>query len=447
MLDAVREQFAQLSGEYERRTHKSKEAAEQHRRRHVEARSAGRFEPEWKELVYPIVSARAAGSRLWDLDGNEYVDLTLGFGVHFFGHHPGFVISAVRERLDSGAHLGAENEVAGQVADLFCELTGEERVAFVTTGSEAVLTAVRLARAATGRSRVAIFTGSYHGWYDGVLAVAGEAGSRARPASVGVPSGAVEDIVILGFDRPESIEYLERYGGELAAVLVEPVQARRPGVQAGGFLSDLRRVADDTGAALIFDEMITGMRLGCRGAQGWFGTKADIATYGKVLGGGLPIGAVAGEAKYLDLIDGGRWSYGDASRPDPKRAMFAGTYSRHPLTMAAARAVLEEIRRQGTDLYSRLNSRAAALVGQLGQVMEDTGAPFEVSGCGSIIRIDCHDRAMRELLAHHMILQGLFVCENRTGFISTAHDDRDCEIIVSGIANSVQRIRCVWDDI
>ena len=437
------QRFAPLVDRYVAKTRASRALASRYRPVLADIRIGNRFAPGWKELIYPIVCARSNGSRLWDVDGNEYIDLTCGFGVHMFGHNPPFVQDALHDRLRSGTHLGAENELPGEVAQLLADLTEMERVAFVNTGSEAVHSALRFARAATGRSRIAMFRGSYHGWYDGVLAIRDEDG-RTRPDGPGIPDSSVTDILLLDFDTPDSLDRLAEAGESLAAILVEPVQSRRPDVQPRAFLHGLRRVADATGSTLIFDEMVTGFRLASGGAQEVFDVRADLAAYGKLIGAGMPIGVVAGQAKFLDTVDGGAWTYGDESAPQVPQTVFAGTYSRHPLAMAAAREVLGRLRDEEPTLQDELSRRTAELSSRLAEEVTGSGLPFRVTHCASMFRLDTEDRAIRELLSYHLILRGLFVCETSTWFLSTAHDDSDCDAIVEAVADALAEIREVW---
>ena len=157
----------------------------------------------WKELVYPIVGERSAGSRIWDIDGNEYVDMTMGFGVNLFGHSPRFITEAIEQQLRKGMQLGPQTEMAGEVAEMFCELTGLERVAFCNSGTEAVMVALRLARAVTRRTKIALFAGSYHGTFDGVLGRAGRVQNgmaQTIPTAPGVPPHMIEDVIVLDYN-------------------------------------------------------------------------------------------------------------------------------------------------------------------------------------------------------------------------------------------------------
>src|SRR5580704_17780929 len=289
-------------------------------------------------MVYPIFTTHSDGSKVWDVDGNEYVDFVMGFGASIFGHRPPFVVEAVKKQLDLGFEIGPIQPIAGEVAELVREFTGMQRVAFTNTGSEAVLAATRVSRTVTGRDKVAVFAGAYHGIFDEVLfrplTVNGE--TRTAPISPGVPESSLAQVIVLDYGNPESLTILRARGSEIAAVLVEPVQSRKLGLQPRKFLHELRRITEQTGAALIFDEVVTGFRVQPGGAQAYFDVRSDLATYGKVIGGGLPIGVVTGSAKFMDALDGGQWRYGDNSFPEVGVTFFAGTFVRHPLALAAA---------------------------------------------------------------------------------------------------------------
>jgi glutamate-1-semialdehyde aminotransferase len=188
----------------------------------ADTRAVVGFRLPWKELVCPIIAPRALGAKVWDVDGNEYIDLTMGFGVNLFGHSPAFITAALEEQLRQGIHIGPQSPLAGQVAQLVSELTGMERVTFCNTGSEAVMTALRLARAATRRTRFAVFAGSYHGNFEEVLlrAQAMDGRLQAVPIAPGIPAHLLKDVLVLEYDRPESLALLQAQAHELAAVLV-----------------------------------------------------------------------------------------------------------------------------------------------------------------------------------------------------------------------------------
>jgi glutamate-1-semialdehyde aminotransferase len=433
--------FEALVRRYTARTRRSKEYAARSRPVLADNRASLNFRMATKELLYPVVGERSEGSRLWDVDGNEYVDFTMGFGVHLFGHRPPFVMEAVDEQLRRGVHLGPQSDLAGPAAELFRELTGKERVTFCNTGSEAVMTAVRIARAVTGRRRVVIFAGSYHGCFDGVLARGGD-GARPLPIAPGTPPGMIEDVVVLPYGAPAAMEYLRANAGSIAAVLVEAVQSRDPELHPRAFLHELRALTRGAGAALVFDETITGFRLHPAGAQGWYGIEADLATYGKVVGGGFPIGGVAGRAGLMDAIDGGAWSYGDDSYPAAGQTFFAGTFCKHPVAMAAACAVLGHLRDAGPALHDTLNARAGRLVAALRAVLGDGGMPMRIAHCASIFHFRPEPGfRFADLLFHHLVERGIYVWEGRVCYLSTAHTDEDCDRLVRALRESVHALR------
>ncbi|MBB4634032.1 non-ribosomal peptide synthetase/type I polyketide synthase [Longimicrobium terrae] len=437
--------FRSLVQRYTQRTRGSKEYAAHHRPHLSDNRAALGFRLATKELLYPIVGERSQGSRLWDVDGNEYIDFTSGFGVHFFGHRPDFIVAAVEEQLRRGFHTGPQSDLAGPAAELFRELTGMERVTFCNTGSEAVMTALRVARAATGRDRVLMFETSYHGCFDGILArpVPGKAAApRSRPVAPGTTQGMVDDIVVLPYGAPETLEYLRAHAGELAAVLVEPIQNNNTGNQPREFLHEVRALTERSGTVLIFDEMITGLRMGHRGAQGHYGIEADLATYGKVIGGGMPAGVLAGKAKFMDAIDGGQWSFGDDSYPAANQTFFAGTFCKHPATMAAAYAVLTHLKEQGPALYDRLHARMDRLVAGLRAVLAEEDVPVEVTHAHSSFRFVFRPQdPFVDLLFYHMLERGIYVWEGRGCFLSTAHTDEDCDALVDALRDSIHALR------
>jgi malonyl CoA-acyl carrier protein transacylase len=435
---------------YTKRTQKSKQRAQAYRSVLADKRASIGFRFEIKEMLYPIVGERSLGSRIWDVDGNEYVDLTLGFGVHFFGHAAPFIQAALEDQFKQGIQIGPQSKLAGEVAELLCELTGMERVTFCNTGTEAVMAALRIARAATGRPKIALFAGSYHGHSDGTLAVARTENGKLQsaPMALGVTQQVVDDVLVLTYDDPRSLEIIKTHAYELAAVLVEPVQSRRPDLQPKAFLQQLRQLTQEAGITLIFDEVITGLRIHPGGAQAWFGIEADIATYGKLVGGGMPIGIIAGRASYMDRIDGGMWSYGEASYPKVETTFFAGAFNKHPLTMAAARAVLKHLQMQGPALQEQLNQRTSQLAEKLNAYFQQEGVPLQLVHFGSFFRFALsgnfsylYQPLEIDLLFYHLIEKGVYVWEGRTCFLSTAHTDEDIDYVIQAVKDSVEELR------
>lgn len=436
-----RRALAGLVEEVVARTGASREVAETFRPVLALNRSVAGFRSAWKDAIYPLIADRAEGAWLFDRDGNRTLDLTMGFGVYLFGHAPAFVQRAVAAELERGAPLGPMNALAGEVARGLSRMTGCERVAFMNTGSEAVMVALRIARAVSRRVTVAIFRGSYHGTFDGVLALPRAGSHAAAPAAPGTPAGMVQDLLVLDYGSAASLEVLRARVHELAAVLVEPVQSRRPDLQPREFLRELREITREAECALVFDEVITGLRSAPGGAQELFEVEADLTIYGKVIGGGMPIGIVAGAARYLDALDGGAdWSYGDASRPKPPGTFVAGTFSHHPLAMAAARAVLEHLEGEGPDLQRELNRRTTLLCRSLNRWFEAERAPVRATHFGSLFRLTPTGPAA-ELFFLQLLLEGVFVWEGRTSFLSTAHGDQELAFLQSAIRRAVLALR------
>ncbi|GAA5076124.1 polyketide synthase [Lysobacter panacisoli] len=443
-LELTPQQKTRLDAFFDRyiaRTRKSKEYTQQHRDRLADPRVVNGFRPLTKEIVYQIVVERSKGSRVIDLDGNEYVDALNGFGMSLFGWQPDFVLDAVREQLDKGYEIGPQHPVAGEVADLVCELTGHERAALCNTGSEAVLGALRVARTVTARSTVVLFTGSYHGIVDEVI-VRGTKSLRAVPAAPGILRNTAENVLVLDYGTPESMEIIRSRAKEIAAVLVEPVQSRRLDFRPVEFLKELREVTRDNGALLIFDEVVTGFRSNPGGVQAIFGIKADLATYGKVVGGGFPIGVIAGKREYMDALDGGHWQYGDDSVPTVGVTYFAGTFVRHPLALVAAKAVLEHFKRDGGELQKRLNANAEALANDINAYCADVGAPVSVKQFASAWKTHWHENhPLQDLLFALMRLRGIHILDNFPCFITTAHSDEDLARIATAFKESVAELQ------
>ncbi|HLX09567.1 MAG TPA: amino acid adenylation domain-containing protein [Thermoanaerobaculia bacterium] len=442
--EVQRRHVAALVARSVRRSPRSRQMAAEQRPYHADPRATAGWRPLWKDMVFPLVSSGGKGSHLRDVDGNDYVDFTMGFGVHLFGHSPDFVAQAIAEQLRDGVELGPRSPLAGEVARGICAATGHQRVAFCASGTEAVMTALRVVRAVTRRPKVAVFAGSFHGAFDGTLGrAAADAGAGAAlPLAPGVLPGMVGDLLMLDYGSPRALDQLRAHAGDLAAVLVEPVQSRRPDLQPREFLHQLRALTRELGAALVFDEMVTGFRLHPAGAQGWFGVEADLATYGKVLGGGLPIGVVAGQAAFLDALDGGAWDYGDDSLPPAEQTFFACTYAQHPLALAAARAVLAHLAAAGPDLQRRLNARGARLAERLDAELEAAGLAARMAVCGSILRFLLPREASHgELLAFHLLEEGIFIGHGRPAFLSTAHSDEDLDRLVAAVGRCARRLR------
>jgi len=393
---------------YIQRTETSRRMADNNRPYMADSRAVAGLRPATKGLVYPIVGDEAEGAYFSDIDGNHYMDVSMGFGVLLFGHKPPFVEKALVQQVNKGLQIGPQSQLAGEVAKLMCELTGVDRVAFCNTGSEAVMVALRIARAATGRQLIAVFRNSYHGHFDGVL------------PGMSTISGE-SDLLELDYNDEKSLVVLAERSAEIAGVIVEPVQSRRPELQPKEFLKQLRSLTLEKSIPLIFDEVLTGFRIMAGGAQEYFGVRADIVTYGKIIGGGLPVAAVGGLAQYMDYIDGGQWSYDDDSFPSSNRIMFVGTYNKNSLAMAASHAVLSHIKAHGKSLYPKLNTLAKNFYDDLNRQLAALCLPLEVVSFGSLFRFKSNRNL--DVFFQHLIHSGVYIWEGRNCFISTEMDN------------------------
>jgi amino acid adenylation domain-containing protein len=426
---------------YVEKTQKSKVYTTAHRSHLADPRVVNNFRPTTKEIIYQIVVERSKGARLWDIDGNEYVDALNGFGMSLFGWQPDFIQDAIRAQLDSGYDVGPMHPLTGEVAKLFCEMTGFDRAGFCNTGSEAVMAAIRIARTVTQRSLMVVFSGSYHGTFDEVIVRAGRK-NKGIPAAPGIMSEAFGNILVLDYGTPESLEIIREYAHELAAVLVEPVQSRRPDFQPKEFLREVRAITEASGTCLIFDEVITGFRSHQRGVQGLFDIRADLGTYGKVVGGGYPIGVIAGKREYMDALDGGAWQYGDDSIPTVGVTYFAGTFVRHPLALAAAKAALMYLKNTGAELQTSLNFSTAAMADELNAFCRQVGAPITIKYFSSLWRATFdEEHPLQDLLFAMMRSRGVHILDNFPCFFTTAHTSSDIEMIKAAFKESVSELQ------
>ncbi|WP_240147781.1 polyketide synthase [Luteibacter yeojuensis] len=422
---------------YIERSKASKAYTEEHRPHLADPRVVNGFRPLLKEIVYQIVIERSKGSKVWDLDGNMYVDALNGFGMNLFGWQPDFVLDTVRAQLEAGYEIGPQHPLAGIVAKQVCDITGFDRAALCNTGSEAVMGCVRVARTVTGRDTLVIFTGSYHGIFDEVI-VRGTKKLKSVPAAPGILRNTSENVLVLDYGTPESLAIICERASSIAAVLVEPVQSRRPDFQPVEFLQELRAITEESGSLLIFDEVVTGFRSHPRGAQAMLGIDADMASYGKVVGGGFPIGVIAGKRRFMDALDGGHWRFGDDSTPTVGVTYFAGTFVRHPLALAAAHAVLNHLKDRGPDLQASLNAKVTAMADELNAFCASVGAPVRIVHFSSVWKtVFTEDHPLQDLLFAMMRSRGIHILDNFPCFFTTAHSEADFAAIATAFRESI----------
>jgi glutamate-1-semialdehyde aminotransferase len=384
-----------------------------------------------KRMRYPIAGQRCAGSRAWDIDGNEYIDFGLGFGVYLFGYNADFIVEAMRRRIDAGMPMGFNSDVARDVAERIAGMTGMERVAYCNTGAESVMVALRLARAGTGRNKIVVFASSYHG--------SGDATIPGLGFLLGVAPSATQDTIVLPYAADTSLQRIAELGDQLAAVIVEPVQCRQLGLQPAAFLKELRRITAEHGTALIFDEVMMGFRIHQGGCQAHFGIKADLATYGKIIGGGMPIGVVAGSARFMNALDGGMWRDTDDSLPLVDQIWFSGTFTKNPMTIACTQAIVDRLWREGPALQDRLNKRAETLVDRLSIWFREHHMPISIARFGSMFRFI--GAPPMTLLIAHLAMRGIYTQENMLFFVSAAHRDDDLLALEAAVKDSLLAMR------
>jgi amino acid adenylation domain-containing protein len=442
-----RKHIDQLVARYTKKTAGSKRVTQAYRAVLADPRVAAGFRAEWKDMVYPIVVASSSGSKLRDVDGNEYIDLVNGFGQTAFGHAAPFVVDAVKSQLGEGFAIGPQAELAGKIAALFCEMTGNDRMTFCNTGSEAVMAAMRIARTVTGRDKIVIFNGDYHGQFDEVLVKGVQragAAPRSMPVAPGIPSSSVQNMIVLDYGTPQTLQWIRENADSLAAVIVEPVQSRHPNLRPFEFLREVRAITEASGTCFVMDEVVTGFRTHPGGMQAITGIRCDLATYGKVVGGGLPIGILAGNTKFMDALDGGQWQYGDNSFPEVGVTFFAGTFVRHPLVLASVWAVLNHLKQQGPELQEKLAKKTAALAARLNELYSSHGVATKIESYASWFFFHFHnEHPLATLFFYHLRERGIHIQDGFPCFLTTTHSDADFEKIYRAFEGSLEELQSV----
>ncbi len=383
--------------------------------------------------TYPRFLEKGLGSHVWDVDGNEYIDLICSWGPLILGHCQENVEKAVVDSIRNGLSFGAPTAIEVEMAQLVCEMTGIEMVRMVNSGTEAVMSALRLARGATNRSKIIKFAGCYHGHSDSMLVKAGSGAlTGGAPDSAGVPKEMAGDTLTADYNDLASVRrLLEANREQVAAVIVEPVAANMGVVPPKpGFLQGLRQLCDEFGALLIFDEVITGFRLAPGGAQEYFGVRADLVTYGKIIGGGMPVGAYGGSRRLMELVA-------------PLGPVYqAGTLSGNPVAMAAGLTQLK-ILRGHPEIYARLETLGSMLEAGLKDALKDV--PAQVNRVGSISTVfftehpvtgyrDARSSDLEKFRKWYLgfINRGIYAAPSQfeAMFLSNAHRDAEIEAVI-----------------
>lgn len=387
---------------------------------------------------FPLFFERAAGSKLIDVDGNEYIDYMLAHGPTILGHRPAFLIDVVREATELGQIFGAQHELEVEVSEMVQKLVpSAELVRFTASGTEAVQVALRVARAFTGRSKFIKFEGMYHGWLDSVsysiFPPLDKVGAKDRPEAFpfteGLPKGNQENIVVLPWNDADVLrETIEREAGDIAAIITEPIMCNcNCIVPKAGYMEEMRQLCDEHGIVLIFDEVITGFRFAPGGAQELLDITPDLSTFAKALGGGYPIAMLAGKKEHMSLLADGT-------------AYHGGTMNSNVISMAASKAVLLELTKNDNAAYTRLYATGQALMEGFRTLASKHEVPMLVQGAGPVFALAFTDAAeitdyrSQASLADHdkyrrfrrgMLEQGVRMKGSGVWFVSTAHSDQD----------------------
>lgn len=393
----------------------------------------------------PIFISRAKGSKIYDADGNEYVDYVGSWGPMILGHSHPNVVRAITEVAEKGTSYGAPTELEIEMAKLVVEAVPSiEKVRFVSSGTEAVMSAIRLARGYTGREKIVKFEGCYHGHSDSLLAKAGSGVmTLGIPGTPGVTEGTARDTIVLPYNDLEAVkEVFDREGENIACVILEPVAGNMGVVPPKeGFLEGLREITSRFGSLLIFDEVITGFRVSYGGAQELYGVEPDLTTLGKIIGGGLPVGAFGGKAEIMDHIA-------------PEGPVYqAGTLSGNPLAMAAGIAVLRTLKESSA--YDYLEEASAKLARGLREALEEAGVPFYMTRVGSMMCtfftetevVDYATAATSNTEVYSrffwgMIEEGCYFAPSQfeAAFVSVAHTETDIEKTVEAARKVAKRL-------
>jgi glutamate-1-semialdehyde 2,1-aminomutase len=416
-----------------------------------ESLAEGVNSPSRGRAVYslgPVVLERGVGARVWDVDWNEYLDFMMSFGALIHGHANAAIAEAVTQAMSDGSHFASCTPAEVEAAERFCRMVpGAERVRFTNSGSEATMLALRLARAHTGRNKFLKFEGQYHGWYDPYLLNAhshapealGPPENPARiPDSAGIPEAVFADVVLAPWNDVAQLERVFReHGPELACAITEPIMANLGCIlPRSGYLQRLRELTREAGALLIFDEVVTGFRYAPGGCQQHFGITPDLSTFGKALGAGFPVGAVAGPQAILDRLV---WHDG--------MVLHYGTFNGHRLTMKVVSANLDMLAANDGAVYKKLHGMGDAAIAGLRDVFRRRGVKAIVQGFGPMFQIYFTERPAihdyRDYCAHadtrkysyfvHLLLErGIYMTPSNGlhWIISTAHKQADIEQLI-----------------
>ncbi len=391
---------------------------------------------------YPFFAKEAKGCRITDVEGNTYIDHCLGYGPMILGHANEEVVNAIKSQAELGTVYGVPGELEIELADeIIKRVPCADMVRFVNSGGEATMSAIRLARGYTGRDKIVKFEGAYHGAHDYVLVKSGS-GAAAKPDSAGIPEETTSNTLTIPFNDEEAlIQLLEDEGENIACIIMEVVMGNVGCIKPNkGYLDLIRKLTIDYGIVLIFDEVITGFRLTTGGAQEFYGITPDLATFAKIMGGGLPLAAIAGKREIMELFA-------------PSGPVYqAGTFNGNPLSLAAGLATLRQL---DDDFYTQLNNNGNYLRAKLQNILEDLSLDYQVAGIGSMFQIYFNDKPVtnyaeakssddKKFLEYFkaMLGNGVFIPPSQFEccFISGAHSEEDLNKTIYNIEKSLREI-------
>ncbi len=392
---------------------------------------------------YPFFAKHGKGSKIFDVDGNTYIDYCLAYGPLVLGHANYGIMQAVKNQLEAGSAFGVPTEKEIDLAKLVIKkVPCAEMVRFVNSGTEATMSAIRLARAATGKKKIIKFEGSYHGAHDYVLVKSGS-GAVGLPDSPGVPEETTKNTVLIPFNDEKALtEIIEKEENQIAAIIVEPIMGNIGCIlPKDGYLKFLREITAYNNIILIFDEVITGFRIAEGGAQEYFGVTPDLVTLGKILGGGFPMGAIAGKKDLMEMIA-------------PSGSVYqAGTFNGNPISVTAGLAMLKQL---DNSFYNELNKKGDKMRTGLKNILNDNAIEFNVAGLSSMFQIYFTDEEVYDynsaksadtekfnIYFHELLKKGVFVPPSQFEccFISLMHDNESIEKTLEIVDSALKSIK------
>ncbi|MGK9475442.1 glutamate-1-semialdehyde 2,1-aminomutase [Melioribacter sp. OK-6-Me] len=394
----------------------------------------------------PLFITRGKGSKMFDVDGNELLDYIGSWGPHLFGHNPPFIKDALLRAIEEGTSFGAPTEIELKMAELICELVPSvEMVRMVNSGTEATMSAIRVARGFTGKEKIIKFEGCYHGHGDFFLIKAGSGAlTFGVPTSPGVTKGNAADTLLAEFNNIESVKkIISQNKGEIAALILEPIVGNMGTVKAdGNFIKELRDLCSEEKIVLIFDEVMTGFRVAAGGAQEILGVKPDMTTFGKIIGGGLPVGAYGGKKEIMEMVS-------------PVGPVYqAGTLSGNPLAMNAGFAALSYIK-NNLSIYDELEKKSSLLADGIINAVKSAGKNFQLNRVGSMMTLFFTEEPVYDFKTaiksdtvlfgkffHSMLKRGIYLppAQFEALFVSTAHTENDINTTIKAAEESLKEI-------